>query len=177
MTCCGSYISYSYGCHCELCRAGWREYQRQRRRDQVAGEPRLVSPAEARRHLRNLTTIGYSPTAIAAATGVSRSGIQRILRGDSSQIRRPVADAILAVPVNEIIPGHDVPAHIVARLTTELERAGISRSAAAQAAGLSPDWELRSTVFWETWRRLATLYGLLAREGVVPGGVLREVVP
>lgn len=177
MSCPGNYVGYSYGCRCEACRAGWRDYQRDRRRDEVSGQPRLVSPAEARGHLRNLVAIGYSPTAIASATGVSRSGIQRILRGGSENVRRPVSEAILAVPVNEIIPGHDVPAHIVERLTAELERAGIPRSVAAQAAGLNPGWEPRGVVFWDTWRRIATLYGLLAREGVVPGGVLREVEP
>jgi hypothetical protein len=175
MRCDRSYIGYASGCRCEVCRDGWRVYQRDRRRDQVAGLPRLVPAPETRRHLRRLMTAGYCPTAIAAASGVSRSGVQRILQGRSHQVRRVVADAILAVPLDEVIAEHRVPTPIVLRLMAEMADAGLSQRAQLSGAGLSCKWRARRSVDWDSWRRIATLYELLARRGRVPADVLYEV--
>lgn len=101
----GKRSTYVRGCRCEPCTVANRDYAREmdrhyRRRRYGIEPPRpdqYVDAAEAREHLRWLSSVGIGSRTVAARSGVSRSAVTDITNGEHSRIRVTTAAKILAV--------------------------------------------------------------------------------
>lgn len=108
----GTRSSYVAGCRCDPCRQANRDYarnlERRHRRDRYGIDPfqtvTLVDPKETRRHLAWLNSQGIGLRTIVDQTGLSRSNLQRIVRGDRKQITARTADRILAIGLHRTPP-------------------------------------------------------------------------
>jgi lambda repressor-like predicted transcriptional regulator len=108
----GNRSSYVAGCRCEPCRQANRDYarnlERRHRRDRYGIQPfqtvTLVDPKETRRHLAWLNSQGIGLRTIVDQTGLSRSNLQRIVRGDRKHITARTADRILAIGLHRTPP-------------------------------------------------------------------------
>lgn len=175
---CGTYAGYTGGCRCPSCRAAQRAYMADYRRRRGQDGPLIVSPAEARAHIRRLQGVGMAPFAIARAAGIVPATVYRILEpGTARRIRRSVSEAICGVTVDSA--NGNLHAWRVRRLVAEMGRAGVSDIEIARALRMN---EFQFTAMlshrrhrYRTFARTATLYRLLARSGRVPASVLEEV--
>lgn len=138
-----------------------------RRRDRLnAGEPvreapsTLVDTAEAVSHIRALRRQGIGYKTIAAAAGIARGVLLRIISGDIRSTRRAAADRILAVSSSIRAPGAKVDAKATWVLIDRMIAAGFTKGRIARALGSKhPALQLRrDTVLASTHRRVAQLY-------------------
>lgn len=99
------------GCSCPLCRDAENRYDRQRRYLNATGRTYMVDAAPAAAHLRRLFEEGAGWTQLADATGTSSSTLWAILNTDRPEIRRGVAERILATAASQALaPNRSVPA-------------------------------------------------------------------
>jgi hypothetical protein len=177
----GSLSAYTNGgCRCDECRQTWRDYRREHQRELARGEYRTVSVEEARRHAKRLVAAGYAVSAIADAADMSRSGVQRILAGETSRIRRDYADRILAVPLDDPLEGHRVPRRLAEPMLEAIADAGFSLAWLYEAAGLNAKYWTENRcgarrMSWDAYRRISTVYRLLASRGLVSAEALAAV--
>lgn len=127
----GTHTRYSKGCRCEACRAGHRAYERQRkreiRREQQGIEPRrhrFVDTTEVRNHINFLRSKGIGYVGIAKRSGVDKSALQQITRGEKKKMLAVNASRILAIPAIPNLPGQYVPSDEARRLVAELRANG-----------------------------------------------------
>lgn len=166
------------GCRCEPCRQANRDYVDRVKRQQLYGrwepwvdEQRL---AEVREHLRALSRAGVGTRAIAEASGVARTSIERIRRGRIRRIREHTARAILAVTTSTArLPHSLVDGAEAWRLIEELLAVGWRRYQIAHELGNErPALQLRRDRV--LWRHEQTIRALHDREWET-NAALREV--
>ena len=181
--------SYYHGCRCPVCVDAYRTYNRNKKRTyralKRAGYVHRVDPAETREHIAKLLACGQTLSSVAALSGVSTQHVWALHHGRTSSVRTGTADRLLAIAMTDVPDGsksdHFVPAAKAQRLVHEIQRSGISQSRiAAMFRHTSGDLGFMSKghpwVRLSTYRRVLTVYRLLARQGRVPASVLEEVV-
>jgi transcriptional regulator with XRE-family HTH domain len=98
----------SLGCRCDECceaNRAYARYQAKRKRLETLGRTSgpwaapFVDASAARAHVLALGELGVGYKRVAELAGVSKTGLLEVRRGRRSRIRREVADAILAVPL------------------------------------------------------------------------------
>lgn len=94
----GNRLKYLGGCRCIPCKAANSRYQSERLLAQKNGETnRIISAIEVRGHLLRLSAKGVGSRTVSDISGVGRTTITLISRGQRKQCRESVAKAILAV--------------------------------------------------------------------------------
>lgn len=162
-------------CRCDACREAWNAYRRIHQQELNRGEYRLVPAGEAAEHLRALRAAGFSLPAIATLTGVRRPTLNRLVSGQTKRTHPATLEAILAVELDQPAPGHKVPRERIRPMLEAIDAGGFSRRWTYRTAGLSGNWHGTRAcrrVQWDTYRRIATLYRLLTRRGLVPADAL-----
>jgi hypothetical protein len=130
-------------CRCEPCKDANRRYNRDRQRNErraAAGIEQLVvayvDTAEARDHLRWLSSIGIGKRTVHKVTGVALSSIEAIRAGQMRKARARTVDRILAVGKHRThgrIPVDPQPAF---DMIDQLRANGWTNARIAQALGL-----------------------------------------
>lgn len=118
-------------------------------------------------HIRHLIAAGMGRAEIAQRTGISRSGLVRILRGEQATIRADIAGRALTVqprPVTASTVG-EVDACGTRRRLQALVAIGWSQAKLAEMLGVTPSmvaaWLDADRCFASTRRRVAELYDRL----------------
>lgn len=103
----GTRTAYTnHRCHCTPCRqANSREQSRTRLKQFYGTYDRYVDAKGVRNQLLILLGAGVSLAQIALATGISRQGLAKILRGETTRALRTSAEKILAVPADPLLAG------------------------------------------------------------------------
>jgi hypothetical protein len=163
-------------CQCRLCVQS-RAYGKT-----SGGNGYVTVPADhVRWHIRMLLESGHTTGSIAACASVRHDTVNNIIAGRVRMTRRETADAVLGVAAGDPPTGagnHDVSVLLVKPLVEEMRRVGWTYRRINADAGISNSWKstnLGSTVRWETWRRVTTLYEILARRGLVDASLLAGV--
>lgn len=169
----GTYVKYVVEkCHCELCRAANRDYERKRTRQQAYGHHPYVDAQPAREHVRALMSAGVGLKRIAKLSGVPHGSVAKLIYGEahrnlapSKRIRPATSKKLLAVQLpsdptaGQLAAGARVDATGTRRRLQALVAIGYSQSRLAQRLGLLP----------------TNFPTLLARDGVT-ARTAREVV-
>lgn len=156
----------SKGCRCEPCKEANRAYARARYRAAVrpdeSFEPAYVDCAEAREHLRWLSTVGVGTRVVAERTGIARSTITRIRLGKRDRARPETIAKILAVGRSAARDGARVDAKPTWKRIDDLLGHGWTRTAIAAALGSKakrPALQIhRTKLTVETARKVAELH-------------------
>lgn len=167
----GTHATYRAGCHCDRCRRGASEYERNRRN----GVRVLIDAAECRRHVRRLLEGGMSRRGIAVAAGVSLQCVKDVAAGETRHMQRRTCDAVMGISIGDTPSGHRLPVAAVTPLLEAMYAAGYSKAAVSRMGGWKAPWISVANDTWimtKTHRRLTVLYELLARQGIVPADVL-----
>lgn len=127
-----------HGCECLPCRDAKRLYQKQRKAWIAQGVwgDQFVDPAEARKHVDRLTSLGASHADVATAAGISGASIHRLMSGETKRLTVKVEDAILAVTSPE---EGDVETWRVTRRVQALACLGYSATYLAERIGCGRD--------------------------------------
>ena len=132
----GTRHRYLSGCRCVPCRAANSRYSTERAAAQRAGDWRGLIPATlVLDHIKTLSKSGVGYKAIAAAAGLARSTMQKIIGGKQHKIRKHHADRILAVNRSAIADCALVPAGRTWTLLSELLAAGYTKTFLAKQLG------------------------------------------
>ena len=132
----GTRHRYLGGCHCVPCRAANSRYSTERAAAQRAGDWRGLVPAEpVLKHIAKLSKAGVGYKAVAAAAGLARSTMQKIITGKQRKIRKHHADRILAVDRTAVADCALVPAGRTWTLLNELLEAGYTKTFLAKQLG------------------------------------------
>ena len=132
----GTRYRYLGGCRCLPCRAANSRYSSERAAAQRAGDWRGFVPATfVLDHIKTLSKCGVGYKAIAAAAGLARSTMQKIIRGKQQKIRKHHADRILAVDRAALADGALVPAAQTWNLLNELLESGYTKTFLAKQLG------------------------------------------
>jgi transcriptional regulator with XRE-family HTH domain len=132
----GTRVRYVCGCKCMLCRAANSRYETERLAARKRGETnRIVSSEVVVTHLRKLSRLGIGRRAIAAASGVSETNIQKLRNGQRPNVREATARRILAVDHTALSDHALVPARQTVRLFDRLLEEGYTKTTIAKALG------------------------------------------
>ena len=155
------------GCRCHLCTDAAVVYEKQRARKKANGWEPYVDASEAREHLEFLREHGVGQRAIAEASGVPRSTLRLILRGERRRVRPETLSAILGVHLGHAKPGAIVDGRRTLELIDELLALGHTKGAIAQALGCSKKALQvcrRGTLLVSTAEKVAALHEEWTRE-------------
>lgn len=134
---CGTRAKYISGCRCVKCRAANSAYQCERERRRAAGESNpLVDAAPAREHIRSLSKQGIGYKTVAEYSGVGKSTLFQIAKGERVQVRRNTLDAILAVDRSCYSAGTLLPANEVWKQIKWMRTEGFTDREIARRAGI-----------------------------------------
>jgi len=186
---CGTYMGFREGCRCPACRKTWRAYHTAWAWDRRhGGPPRLVPADEVKAYIAMLHRHGWSDRAIADAAGLARCTVTAIRSRDQRKVTPDTRDRILGVTIDDQLDGRRlIPIDDLRALVAAMLAAGLTRKAIGGAMGYRNGWRFaldqRSHsgrrpgrhCLNHTYRRVHTLYRLLAREGLVDGSVLTKV--
>lgn len=162
-------------CRCDACRIAWNEYRRTYWHDVKQG-PRTVPAQETIGYIGLLLDNGFTYTSISTASGVARSTIGRIHRGDFKRVRRVTEAGILGVMLTETVPGHKVPVQQILPAIDKAREHGASMRAICRAAGLHHRYVPRSgRIGWDKFARIVLVLRIAVRDRVLPASVLDEV--
>lgn len=125
------------GCRCHLCTDAAVTYEKQLARRKANGWEPYVDATEAREHLEFLRANGVGQRAVAEASGVPRSSLRLIVRGERRRVRPETLAAILGVHLGHAKPGAVVDGRRTLDLIDELLALGHTKGAIAQALGCS----------------------------------------
>jgi hypothetical protein len=161
-----------YDCQCQACTDLSRDYGR----DDFA----TIPAGPVRWHISKLLDAGHTTSSIAVAAGVTQRTINHIRAQRIRMTKRSTADRILSVRVDEppSEKPHTVPSTRVQPLIEELRSRGWSYARINHASGCSNTWKSVNAsrhVHHLTWRRITTMYELLARQGLVDSSLLECV--
>ena len=132
----GTRHRYLGGCRCLRCRAANSRHSSERAAAQRAGDWRGFVPATlVLDHIKTLSKGGVGTKAIAAAAGLARSTMQKIVGGKQQKIRKHHADRVLAVDRAAIADGTLVPAAQTWNLLNELLESGYTKTFLAKQLG------------------------------------------
>lgn len=124
----GTRARYTSGCRCDDCRRANREYARTRALAKVRGQTNeLVPAAPVRAHLLKLSRAGVGYKSAADAAGVSRSVVAGVYFGGATQLRRQLAERLLAVDASAVADAACVDARPTMTLVRKLVAAGCTR--------------------------------------------------
>lgn len=174
----GTTTGYSkHRCRCDLCAGAWRSYQRAYMRERYRGEARTVPVTETRRHIRFLLSKGWTRHAIACAAGMSHEHVFLIAAGKRRRVRRITADRILSVKVDDRPEDAETPAADAAVLIDAMRAAGVQAKTISGVLKVTAPARIRKQqrVRPLTRQKLLLGYRYLARQGLVPAGLLEEV--
>lgn len=94
----GDRLRYMAGCRCSECRRANSRYENARAAARRAGDWNGIVPAKmAREHIARLSVAGIGRRQVADASGVAKSIVSGIARGDRPNLRASTERAILAV--------------------------------------------------------------------------------
>jgi len=128
---------YTVGCRCQLCREANNAYEKMRAKERSAGRSNeLVSAAEARAYMHEMSKLGLGRRAFHAASGVGDTTLQCVRSGAKTQIRRLTAERILNVGIEALKPHALVPAEVTHHLIKLLVANGYTKSKITQLMGL-----------------------------------------
>lgn len=157
-------------CRCTACTTANRMYARERdrsiNRDKLGTGPphaRYVDAAQARAHLRWLSSVGVGRRTIARRTGLSLSALQEIKAGRHRRIRPETADSILGVGKFDRPKATRVDATEAFALVDDLLYLGFTKVRIAEALGCSKSLQLAKSKQMTLTRleRLRKAYWLL----------------
>jgi hypothetical protein len=132
----GDRLRYMAGCHCEECRRGNREYEKQRMAARRAGDWNgLVPAARAREHLLALRAAGVGRRQVSDASGVAEVIVQQIGTGSRTNIRARTERRILAVTSQAIGDKALVDAAATWKLLNQLLKWGYTKARLARELG------------------------------------------
>jgi hypothetical protein len=161
-------------CRCEPCRAAHRDYnrewERRRSRAQVWGieevEPAFVDVTEARDHLAWLSGNGVGSRTVSEVTGLARSTVLSIARGEQVVARQETIDRILAVGTHRAPDVTLVDAAPAWRLIDDLVYLGFTKGRIAMAMGKKkPAMQLnRHRITRRSLDKVKAVYTKLLRE-------------
>jgi hypothetical protein len=131
----GTRARYVARCRCDECRGANREYARARALAKARGETNeLVPAAPVRAHLLKLSRAGVGYKSAAEASGVSRSVVAGVYFGGATQLRRQLAQRLLAVDASAVADGACVDARPTMALVRKLVSLGVTRARIATVA-------------------------------------------
>lgn len=174
----GTTTAYTKGrCRCDVCREGWREYQRRYMRERYHGQLRTVPAAAARRYLAKLARAGVQQATVSASSGVSKKVLREIRNGQRKSINVATQEKILSVPLSVIVDGKTQRAASALALMEAMGKAGLSLSDIETKLKISQPERIarQQHVRPRTFAKLVVTYKLLARRGLVPASLLDEV--
>lgn len=132
----GTRIRYVGGCRCLPCRAANSSYEAMRARERREGNWNgIVSAERARAHIDELARQGLGRRAVADASGIGVTCIQKIKSGRKRRIRRETERLILAVTKGAIKGGSRVPARRTWAYLNHLLGLGLTRGELARRLG------------------------------------------
>lgn len=133
----GRRARYTAGCRCDLCRAANRNYARKRLRAQREGDWNgLVDAGPARAHLLSLSRAGVGRRAVAAASDVAITVIQKVRSGEKTLIRARTERRLLAVTADMASDRALVkPGRTYQRIKHLVEQEGFSKAEIARRLG------------------------------------------
>jgi hypothetical protein len=132
----GCRLRYLAGCRCVPCRAANSRYETERNVARRAGDWNgLVSAKQARKHILKLSRAGVGQNALSDVSGVARSIIARIRRGEKLKIRKRTETAILSVSSGAVSGGALVSAKPTWVLINRLLTEGFTKSEIAHRLG------------------------------------------
>ncbi len=132
----GTRLRYMAGCKCVPCRAANSSYEVERSAARKRGEWNgIVSAKNARRHINELSKQGLGRRAIADASDVCTSTIQKIKAGRKKQIRAETEKRILDVSKEAIADGSLVCAKGTWQKIERLLNEGFTKKELAQRLG------------------------------------------
>jgi hypothetical protein len=127
---------YVLGCRCVECRGANNVYNKARAKEIRAGRSNeLVSAAEARTYMREMSQLGLGRRAFRQACGIGDTTLQIIRNGQRQRIRRQTADRILAVGIEALLPHALVPAAVTHEMIALLLRNGYTKTRLAALMG------------------------------------------
>ena len=85
------------GCRCPDCREHQRAYAARHSRDQAYGRPRRKPAGEVRAHVERLRQAGVGWKRLADESGVARSTLWKIIKGQSATVNVATYDALMNV--------------------------------------------------------------------------------
>jgi hypothetical protein len=133
---CGTRLQYLAGCHCYFCRTANSAYERERIAARKRGEWNgLVDASAAREHLIKLRRQGVGRDAVNMACDVNKSILQKIARGERTQIRAMTEKRILSVTAGARLDGALVSAKKTWRLLDQLLDEGFTKTRLARELG------------------------------------------
>jgi len=163
------YVRYHQGCRCFTCRIGKSRYEQQLRDGE---RPGIVDAGPARRHVAALRAAGFGTRRLVAATGVSRSTLQRL--ETQPTVFAVTAERLLAYHGQPVpSPQRFIPATGTHRRMQALCALGWSPRSQIQMAGLAQAGSTRLLAVNQVWPRTAekvrVLYEQLAMTVPPPG--------
>lgn len=133
---CGTRLRYHAGCRCYFCRTANSAYERERIAARKRGEWNgLVDASAAREHLLKLRKQGVGRDAVNMACDVNTSILQKIARGERTQIRAMTEKRILSVTAGARLDGALISAKKTWRLLDQLLDEGFTKRRLALELG------------------------------------------
>lgn len=172
----GTTTGYRSGCRCFECRVAVANQRREYEHRIRDGEKFSYRPDEARAHLEKLLAAGMSKSAIAKEAGVTTQMLRDLINHNTGWILARSHHGIMGVSTDD---GVMRPGWKVRLMVAYMQKAGITTADIAKALGRTAG-DVRRVLAHETHqpltvRRFAVLYEHLARSGVVPGELLKDV--
>lgn len=124
---CGRRAKYTAGCRCDLCKEANRRYYHRNAIQRIQKGPILIDPQPAKLHLAKLRRRGLGLRWIAEQSGVSRSGLRRLIKENKS-IKRQTAEKLLAFDGAKVKRGHRVSAAKSRQYVEQLIDNGFTKS-------------------------------------------------
>lgn len=123
-------------CRCMLCRAANSRYETMRAAERRAGRSNgLVPSSRAKSHLQQLNKVGVGLRAVAAASDVARSILQKVKNGTKKQIRSNTESKILAITREAFSDNAHIPATTTKRQLSRLLDEGFTKKRLSQELG------------------------------------------
>jgi hypothetical protein len=124
---CGMRSKYTAGCRCDLCKEANRRYYHRNAIQRIQKGPILVDPKPAKLHVAKLRRRGLGLRWIAEQSGVSLSGLRRLIKENKS-IKRQTAEKLLAFDGRRLKTGHRIGAAKCRQMVNQLIDAGFTKN-------------------------------------------------
>jgi hypothetical protein len=123
------------GCRCRDCTTAAVIYEKQRQRRVARGERPYQDNTEAREHLLWLSANNVGSRAVSRQTGIGRTAIERIRRGEITRSRPETIEKIMSVGTHKRAGGALVDAAPTWRLIDDMLRYGFTKTYIAARLG------------------------------------------